>query len=107
VVYSAMGDVFGPVVGVIVGDWARRRGASLGSRRAMNPNAVIAWGAGVLAATILDVLRVVNREYEDWCQPTSICGFVASFVAFSVLTRLGSPDRFVPATAVDPARSSE
>ena len=106
-VFSAMGDVFGPVVGVIVSDWVRNRGAWLGLRRTIEPNAVIAWGVGVLFAIILDVLRVVNREYEDWCQPTSIWGFVASFAAFSLLTRLGSPGPVLPPIAVHPGHSNE
>ena len=101
-VFSAMGDVFGPVVGVLVSDWVGRRGEWLGIRRTIAPSAVIAWGAGVLLATILDLLRVVNREYEDWCQPTSLWGLVASFVAFTVLTRLRSRSPAVPPITVHP-----
>jgi cytosine/uracil/thiamine/allantoin permease len=91
----------------MVSDWVRNRGAWLGVRRTIEPNAVIAWGVGVLFAIILDVLRVVNREYEDWCQPTSIWGFVASFVAFSLLTRLRSPGPVMPPIAVHPGHSNE
>jgi cytosine permease len=106
-VYSAMGDIFGPVVGVIVGNWVRQRGQWSGLRRGTNPSAVIAWGAGALVAIILDVFRMFNPKYADWCQPTSVCGFVTSAVAFGLLTRLSSPEPVLAPTAVGPVRSNE
>jgi hypothetical protein len=106
-VYSAMGDVFAPAVGVIVGNWVRQRGEWSGLRRGINQSAVIAWGAGALVAIILDVFRMFNREYADWCQPTSVYGFVTSAVAFGLLTRLRLPGPVLAPIAVDPVRSNE
>ena len=56
---------------------------------------------------ILDVFRVFNREYSDWCQPTSVCGFLTSAVAFGLLTRMESPAPFLAPTADDPVKSNE
>jgi cytosine permease len=106
-VYSAMGDIFAPVVGVIVGNWVRLRGKCSGFRRGINPSAVIAWGAGALVGMILDVFRVFNREYSDWCQPTSVCGFLTSAVAFGLLTRMESPAPSLAPTADDPVHSND
>jgi len=87
-VYSALGDIFAPVVGVIVANWMQPRNDWSESSRGINSIAVIAWGTGALAAIILDVFRIFNIKYDDWCQPTSIWGFVASIVVFGLLVSL-------------------
>ena len=106
-VYSAMGDVFAPVVGVMVGNWVRRRGTPMRLLPGTDPIAGVAWGAGVAAAAFLDLFRIFNREYGDWCQPTSIYGFVTSIVALSLLTRLRSPYPILAPTAAKQVHTNE
>jgi cytosine permease len=87
-VFSAMGDVFAPAVGAIVGDWLRQRGEWAGLRPGINRAGVIAWGAGVGVALVLEVSRGVDAGPAKWSQPTSIYGFVTSVVVYWLLTRL-------------------
>ena len=106
-IYCAMGDIFAPIVGVLVASWLRRQGELTGYAPRVNSHAVIAWGLGTLFAIGLDFFRMFNHEYGDWCQPTSVFGFIAAFGAFSLMTSLNSPQPRTLSTAVGPVHSDE
>ena len=95
-IFIVMGVVFAPVVGAMAGDFLRQRGAWAGVRLGFNRSGIIAWGAGVGIGLALEVGRVATPDYHGlvvhdspWWYSSSICGFVASFLYYSLLARLG------------------
>jgi len=88
-IFTAMGDLFAPAAGAIAGDWLSQRGDWSGLRQGVNRAGVIAWGAGFGVALALEVDRVFDPASAPWWQPTSLCGFVTSFVIYWLLARLG------------------
>jgi len=98
-IFSAMGDLFAPAVGVIAGDWLRQRGGWCGLRPGVNTTGIIAWGAGSGVALALEVGRVGNPGFAERLQSTALCGFVTSLVVYWLLARMG---RLRPVVAMSP-----
>ena len=88
-IFSAMGALFAPAVGAIIGDSLRQRGRWAGVRHGVNRAGVIAWGAGFGIALALQVDRLGYARFTEWPLPASICGFVASLVVYWLLALLG------------------
>ena len=78
--FSLMGDVFAPAIGAIVGDWLRSRGVWAGLRPGVNASGIVAWGAGLCVALVLEVNSAYNPGSSPWWQSTAISGFVAAVV---------------------------
>jgi cytosine permease len=86
--FSAMGDVFGPAVGAIAGDWVRNRGVWAGIHPGANRTGLVAWGAGLSVALVLEIDAAYFPGSVPWWRSTSICGFVASSIVYCVWAML-------------------
>jgi cytosine permease len=102
-IFIVMGAVFAPAIGAMAGDWMRQKGAWAGVLFGVNRTGIIAWGAGVGIALALEVGRMETPDYgpltvrdSPWWYSSSIAGFVASFLYYSLLARLGRERPAVP-----------
>jgi hypothetical protein len=87
-IFSAMGDVFAPVIGAMAGDWERQNGRWSGVRPGVNRTGIIAWAAGFLVALVLEVDRMAYPESASRL-PNAFGGFVTALAVYWLLARLG------------------
>jgi cytosine permease len=88
-IYSAMGNLFAPVVGAIAGDWLLQRGRWSGPRYGVNRAGLIAWGTGFLITLFVGVQSVVGPGFLKWTPPASICGFAVSLILYLLMASIG------------------
>jgi cytosine permease len=87
-IMCAMGDVFAPAVGAMCGDWLRQRGRWSGMRPGISRPGVLAWGAGMAAALVLEVENAVNSRIVEWWQSPLAYGYFTSLAVYWLLASL-------------------
>ncbi|HEX8200148.1 MAG TPA: hypothetical protein VF590_06645, partial [Isosphaeraceae bacterium] len=88
-VVGLLGAAFAPVVGAMAADALRHRGAWPGPRRGFNAPGLIAWAVGLLVGMLPPLGRAAGWGPWSRTQPAAVFAFVASFVAYATLARLG------------------
>jgi hypothetical protein len=83
-IMSVMGALFAPAVGAITADALIQRLRWRGIRRGWNPGGLLAWGLGVLVAS-LPFLGGTFRQF----QPAALFGYAAATATYGVLALLG------------------
>jgi cytosine permease len=88
-VYSLLGAAMAPVVGAMAADYLLSKGAWPGPRRGANLAGCLAWAAGFVVGVVPPLAAELGMRRLAGIQPAAVLAFVAAFVVYVVLARLG------------------
>ena len=92
--FTIVGASFGPICGAMAADYLLSGKQWKGPREGINWAGYIAWAVG-FAIGILPNLPV-SAELKTYAQPAVLYSFVAGFVIYAVLSKLGLEPRTIP-----------
>jgi cytosine permease len=95
--FTIIGASFGPICGAMVADYWLSGKKWAGPREGVNLAGYGAWAIGFLIG-ILPFLPI-PEETKPYTQPAAVYSFVAGFVVYAILTRMGLQSK----TMTDPA----
>jgi hypothetical protein len=87
--FSAMGDVFAPLIGAMLGAAARRRGRRLALRPGTNLAGVLSWAAGCGASFALEGALSLKPAIAAYAEPTALFGFLVAAISYPLLASVG------------------
>jgi cytosine permease len=105
-IFGLLGAAMSPVVGAMAADSIRHRGAWPGPRRGVNAAGLVAWAVGFLVGMLPPLGRAVGWGPWSQAQPAAVFAFLAGFLVYAALARIGleSPPAAIPAPAESPSR---
>jgi cytosine permease len=105
-VFSVVGALLAPVAGALAADFLRSSGRWPGARTGVNRPGLVAWGVGVVVGLTPLLADAVGGTSFQYRQPAVLHAYLAAFVVYYVLARMGgeSPtdSELIPAPPPDP-----
>lgn len=88
-VFTGLGAAMAPVAGALTADFQRSRGVWPGPRRGVNLAGLFAWLVGCVVGLIPLAGAILGRPALERFQPAALYAFVAAFLVYALLARLG------------------
>ncbi|WP_422927060.1 purine-cytosine permease-like transporter [Singulisphaera sp. PoT] len=88
-IFTVMGALFGPMLGVLAAGYLRSRGVWPGARRGVNPAGVLAWALGLFVGLVPLVGKALDNASLAKIQPAAVLGFVVAYAFYYILATFG------------------
>ncbi|MBV8556886.1 MAG: hypothetical protein JO116_15090 [Planctomycetaceae bacterium] len=95
-IFSILGAVFAPTAGAMAADYVRARGAWPGPRRGVNPAGLVAWAVGMAVGLVPAIAEATGWDRGTQFQPAAVHGFMAGFLVYTILAKLGAESPVSP-----------
>jgi cytosine permease len=99
--FTIIGASFGPICGAMVADYWLSGKRWAGPREGVNFAGYGAWAIGFVIG-ILPFLPIVADQAKPYLQPAAVYSFLAGFLVYFILAKLGLQSKVVPAPSLGP-----